>query len=421
MYSLKLELKLNNKERSLLYGCAGLAKLVYNLGLSILTQSSQYEGIKTSDSKQLAAIEKVFTNPVKTKREYAWMKGYPSAIYSSAMRNLGKAIQGGRLGKSGLAQFKSQKKGDGFTCIKKSGVYPGKGEAMMPLTNRQVRHKGKEITIPGLGNFRLKQPIPSLDSSSAKFTISRTADRWLVSFALDIDKISSRVHQVRTVGIDLGIKCFATLSDGSFIVAPQVMRTRKAKLSKDNWHNFNKRLGNITQGIIASNHALKYYQKLAKRHAEITNIIRDIWQKKTTDISRKCYQIRMEYLNMYGMIANQKLAIDLESLGLDEFRRMLTNKAVFWGTKVELVHRWFPSSQTCFCYGNIQQMPLKEPVYSCNGCGVSVNRDLNAVIILENALKTFVGEASAELRPVDKKMPSSLLEAGSKRQFKPNA
>ena len=421
MYSLKQELKLNNKERSLLYGCAGGARLVDNLGLSILTQSWQFEGIKASDSKRLAEIEKVFTNHVKTKPEYAWMKGYPSAIYSSPLRNLGKAIQGWQLGKSGLTQLKYKKRGDSFTALKKSGVYPAKGEGMMPFINRQVRPKGKRITIPGLGNLRLKQPIPFLCSSQT-FTISRTADRWFVSLALDIDKIPPRVHQVQTVGIDLGVKCFATLSEGSSIVAPQILKTPKTKLSKDQWHNRQKQLGNRRQGIRASNNILKYYQKLARRHADIANVRRDFLQKTTTDISRKYYQIRIEDLNISGMIANQKLALDLESLGIDEFRRMLTDKAAFWGTKVELVDRWFPSSKTCSCCGNIQPMPLKEPVYSCcSRCGVSINRNLNAAISPENAPKTLVRAASAELTPVNKKMPSSLLQAGSKRQFKRNA
>ncbi|MEG4803329.1 transposase [Microcoleus sp. ARI1-B5] len=422
MYSLKLELKMNNKERSLLYGCAGFGRLVYNCGLSILTQSWQFEGITASAPKRLAEIDKVFTNHAKTQPDNSWMKGYRSAIYSSALRNLDKAIQGWRLGKSGFSQFKSKKRGDSFTSFKKSGVYPAKGEAMMPFTNRQFRPKGKRITIAGWGNFRLKQARPFLGSSQT-FSISRTADKWFVSFALDIDKIPPRVHQVQSAGIDLDVKCLTCLSDASFIVAPQILKTAKTKLSQEQWHNRNKQLGNRRQEIRASNNALKYYyRKLARRHADIANFRRNFLQKTTTDLSRKYYQIRMEDLNISGMMANQKLALAISSLGLDEFGRMLTYKAAFLGTKLEQVDRWFPSSKICSCCGNIRQRPLKEPVYSYNRCGVSINRDLKAAIInLENGPKTLVRAASAELTPVNQKMPSSLLEAGSKRQFKPNA
>lgn len=119
MYSLKLELKVNNKQCSLLDGCAGLARLVSNLGLSILIQLGQFEEIKASNSQPLADIEKALTNNVKIKLEYAWIQGYPSTIYSSALKNLGKAISGWRLAKSGLTHFKAQKKGDSFICEKK--------------------------------------------------------------------------------------------------------------------------------------------------------------------------------------------------------------------------------------------------------------------------------------------------------------
>lgn len=87
MYSLKLELKLNNKEKTRLAGCAGFARFVYNFGLSLLTNSWEFEGIKAGDSKRLAAIEKIFTNYVKTNPEYGWVQQYPSAIYSNALRN----------------------------------------------------------------------------------------------------------------------------------------------------------------------------------------------------------------------------------------------------------------------------------------------------------------------------------------------
>ena len=420
MYSLKLELKLNNKERSRLAGCAGFSRLVYNFGLSLLTQSWFFEGIKASDSKRLTQIEQVFTNHVKNRPEYAWMKQYPSAIYSSALRHLASSIERWRKGVSGFPRFKSKKRGDSFTVLKKSGVYPTKGEPMIPFTNRQVLYPGKKLTIPGLGAFRLKQKIPFFCASQT-FTISRVAHRWFVSFTLDVDKIPPLLHQEISVGIDLGIKCFATLSDGSLIVTPSALKEAKTKLSKEQWRNRNKQLGNRTLGGKASNNALKYYRILATRHARIANVRRDFLQKTTTDISRKYYRIRIEDLNVAGMIANQKLAAAISSLGFYDFRRMLVYKESFFGTKVELVDRWFPSSKTCSCCGNVQPMPLSERVYRCSRCGVSIDRDLNAAQNLENAPKDRVRAASAEFTPVDKKEPTLLAEAGSKRQIKRNA
>lgn len=160
MYSSSLELKLNNKERSRLSGCAGFQRFAYNFGLSVLTSSWQWAEIKASDAKRFLAIEKVFTNHVKTNPDYAWMKQYPSAIYSQAFRNLRVALGRWRKGGSGFPQFKRKKDRDSFTVLKKAGVYPTKGKSMLAFTNKQVLYPGKRIKIPGLGEFRLKQPIP---------------------------------------------------------------------------------------------------------------------------------------------------------------------------------------------------------------------------------------------------------------------
>jgi putative transposase len=299
MYSLKLELKLNNKECSKLAGCAGFARFVYNFGLSMLTSSWGFEEIKAGDSKRLSAIEKVFTNHVKTNPDYAWMKNYPSAIYSSTLRNLASAVARWRNGASGFPQFKSKKKGDSFTVLKKSGIYPGKGLPMLPFSNRQVLDPGKKITIPGLGEFRLKHKIPFLCSSQT-FTISRTGDKWFVSFALDADKVPPLLHYKERVGIDLGVKCFATLSDGSFYVAPPTLKQAKTKLAKQQWRNRNKVMGNRQQGIRASNNAKKYFVRISNSQTKITNIRKDFLQKTTTEISRKYYCIRIEDLNISG-------------------------------------------------------------------------------------------------------------------------
>lgn len=208
---------------------------------------------------------------------------------------------------------------------------------------------------------------------------------------------------MESVGIDLGVKTFATLSDGSTIVAPSSLKKAKTKLSKLQWRHRRKQIGNHRQGIRASKNALTYFEQVAKSHAHIASIRRDFLQKTTTEISRKYYRIRIEDLNISGMIANGKLSEAVSSLGLYEFRRMLTYKEAFYGTKVELVDRWFPSSKTCSRCGSIQPMPLSERVYKCGaGCGHIMCRDLNAAINLDNAPTKKIRAASAKSTPVDR-------------------
>lgn len=123
MYALKLELKLNHKERSRLKGCAGFSRFVYNFGLDMLKNSWEFEGIKATDTTRLLTIEKLFTNVVKTKADYQWIKEYPSSIYSNAFRNLASSVDRWRKGSSEFPQFKSRKSDDSFTVLKKAGIY----------------------------------------------------------------------------------------------------------------------------------------------------------------------------------------------------------------------------------------------------------------------------------------------------------
>ncbi|WP_219929991.1 RNA-guided endonuclease InsQ/TnpB family protein [Nostoc commune] len=168
--------------------------------------------------------------------------------------------------------------------------------------------------------------------------------------------------------------------------APPQLKIAKIKLSKQQWHNRNKQFGNRKKAIRASNKAKQYFGEIAKTHAHLANIRQDFLQKTTTDISRNYYRIRIEDLNISQMMANHKLSNAIANLGLYEFRRMLTYKQPFFGTRVELVDRWFPSSKTCCECGHIQSMPLSERVFVCEaGCGNIRDRDENASINLRDA------------------------------------
>ena len=163
------------------------------------------------------------------------------------------------------------------------------------------------------------------------------------------------------------------------------MKKAKTKLGKLQWRNRNKLLGNRKLGIKASKKAQRYYVELAKQTARLANIRQDTTQKMTTDLSRKAYNIRIEDLNVSGMMANHKLASAVSNNCFYEIRRQLVYKQAHYGTKVELVDRWYPSSKTCSECGHVQDMKLSERVFNCPKCGHSQDRDLNASINLEHA------------------------------------
>ena len=396
----------------MLAGCSGFKRVVYNFGLDLLKNSWQFEGIKASDFKRLAAIKKILTNEVMTRPEYDWMRKYPSTVYQSALQDLKDAFGRWRKGLAEIPVFKAKKDGDSFTVYKTAGIYPEKGRPALPFTNRQVLHPGKRITLPGVGEFRLKEKI-LFTCSSQTFTLSRQANRWFVSFVIDAERVPPLFHEVvEPVGIDLGVKCFATLSDGQTYEAPKPFKKAKKRLSKLQWRNRRKQLGNRERGIRASKNAHKFYASTAIVHFKVANQRRDYLQKTTTEIGKKYARVAIEDLNVSSMIANHKLSAAISDLGFYEFRRILEYKQLIYGYKVELVDRWFPSSKTCSDCGRVKaQLSLSERVFECSDCGFMVDRDLNAAINLSR----YVPVASRKLKPVDEKEPTP-LETSTKRR-----
>lgn len=379
MYAIKLQLKLNDAERTLMAQHSGFSRFVYNYGLALYKQVMDIKGGVT---KKISAIRSCLTNVTKKRKEFAWMNKLSSRVYQNAFIALKNGLIRFFKGLGEFPKFKRKKDRDSFTVDSSNGLV--------------TLSAGNEIKIPTLGTFRLHEPVP-IRCASQTFTISRQADKWYVSFAIHAEKLPPLFHKVEKVGIDLGVKTFATFSDGTKECTPASLRLAKIKLAKLQWRNRNKQLGNSKEGRPASNNAKKYYKQVTKLHAKITNIRRDFLQKLTTDISRKYYRIRIEDLNISGMMANSKLAAAISDLGLYEFRRQLTYKQAMFGTVVELVDRWFPSSKMCSDCGHIQPMKLSDRVFHCLGCGSVKCRDFNAALNLENAPSLKVRAACPEL------------------------
>ncbi len=124
--------------------------------------------------------------------------------------------------------------------------------------------------------------------------------------------------------------------------------------------------------------------KVAKQHAKTANIRKDTLNKLTTHLAKNHSQVVIEDLNVSGMMKNHCLAKSIADLGMYEFRRQLTYKCELYGSELIIVNRFFPSSKTCSCCGHIQDMPLKERIFNCQQCNVTIDRDLNAALNLEH-------------------------------------
>ena len=105
-----------------------------------------------------------------------------------------------------------------------------------------------------------------------------------------------------------------------------------------------------------------------------------------TELVRKYGHLRIEDLNIKGMMSNHKLAGAIGDLGAYEFKRQLIYKAPWFGTKIDIIDQWFPSSKGCHNCGNIKtDLTLKDRIFKCDCCGVEIDRDLNASLRLKKA------------------------------------
>ena len=360
--------------------CAGYARFVYNYGLNMVNGSKgmtklnkRGQEVSLSYNQRINEAKKVFTNYVKKQSEYAWTNNYSSRIYQSAFQHLGFAFKRYKEGTSKYPKLKRKKDRQSFT------VYDGNGKVTI--------NAGKKIKIPTLGTFRLFESIPNTTASQT-FTISRTGEKWFVSFSIEAEKLP--VHPLldersqEVVGIDVGVKQFATIAsskENHTISLPESIKKEQLKLAKFQWRNRNKQLG--SKGKPPSKKAIKYYKKLAKYHARIANLRKDFLEKTTTNLAENIKHVCLEDLNVKGMMQNGKLAYSIARQGFYEFRQRLTTKIVASGGSIVLANQWFPSSKTCHNCGYIhQQLTLSDRTFNCPHCGTTIDRDLNAAIVL---------------------------------------
>jgi putative transposase len=213
--------------------------------------------------------------------------------------------------------------------------------------------------------------------------MTEQAGRWSIALSVHAEHPEPLPALGPVIGVDLGVKTLAVVSDGREIANPKAMRTRLKKLRRlSRWHS-RKQKGSANRK--------KAQQKLARMHARMAHIREDALHKATAHLVAKTKSpverpavIGIEDLGVSGMLKNRKLARAIADVGLSEFRRQLTYKAQDAGVQIHVVSRWEPSSKTCSCCGWYNaSLSLAERLFVCQECGLVIDRDLNAARNLE--------------------------------------
>jgi len=363
MFALKRALKFNKNEATLMVKHAGFRRVVFNMDPILRTQ--MYSEGKFSDSKVINEIKKLLTDSVKKQPGLAGMNQLSSRVYQNALIDLKDAFSRYRLGKSGHPTFASRRWGQSFT------VDSSKGKVVLDA--------GYTIKIPPLGTFRLHEPW-DCGLVSQTFTISKEASRWFVSFCVDGERLP--VQQPKKIlGVDGPIKSFAILSEAEgsnnqVFEAPKPLQQAKTKLA-----TLQRQASRQARG---SNNHRKTYARISRLHAGISCVRTDFLNKLTTYLAKSFKLIKIEDLNVKGMMANHKLAGAISDLGFYEFKRQVTYNCLMYMATRLLVAQWFPSSLTCSNSGQKQARQLSIRTYNCQSGGVSIDRDLNASINILN-------------------------------------
>ena len=253
------------------------------------------------------------------------------------------------------------------------------------------RHR---IKIPTLGWMKLKEKgyIPTTKDGYVikSGTVSKKADRYYVSVLVEISDTNIVNNNNDGIGIDLGLKDFAIISNGK--TYKNINKSRKVKKLEKQLRREQRCLsrqyeylkkGESTQRANIQKQKLK----VQKLHHRLDNIRTDYINKTIAEIVKtKPSYITIEDLNVLGMMKNRHLSKDVASQKFYEFKTKLKGKCDDNNIELRIVDRWFPSSKLCHCCGSIKKdLKLSDRIYKCN-CGYVEDRDLNASLNLRDAL-----------------------------------
>jgi len=252
----------------------------------------------------------------------------------------------------------------------------------------QIKFTPTHVQLEKIGKIRLseKDRIPQEKYMNPRLTYDGL--KWYLSVAIEIEDNIKPILTNESIGIDVGVKDLAILSNG--IIYKNINKSKKVKKLEKKLKRLQRKTSRKyeknKQGnkFIKTKNINKYENKIRKIHKILTNIRTDYIQKTVTEIVRiKPSQIVMETLDIKGMMKNKHLAKFIQQQKLYEFKILIKYKSNKYGITFIEADRWYPSSKTCSECGYIKsKLSLKEREFICEDCGIVIDRDLNAAINL---------------------------------------
>lgn len=369
----KYKLKPTVKQQHMLSQAFGNARFIYNWGLNRKKESWEKEK-KNIGYVQLA---KELTE-LKKDSEHSWLNNCACESLQQSLRSLDSAYTRFFKAKKGFPKFKSKK---------------NKHDSVKFVNNIKVNFDTMLINIPRVGKVKfLENRVFESDAKLGTLTVTRDrcGDYWY-TIVVDDGKPNipkAKVCEETAVGIDLGIKDYAILSDGTKYGNPKFLEKGQ------------KRLAGLQQGLSKKANGSKNYEKqrirVARQHRKIANRRIDFIHKLTTDLVRRFDTICVENLDVKGMMESGThiLSNAIASTAWSEFKRQIEYKSEMYGKNVILIGRFEPSSKTCHKCGYVNKdLTLGDREWVCPVCGEHHDRDVNAA----QNIKTFALHPQAQV------------------------
>lgn len=351
----------NEEQKVLIAKHLGSCHFIYNYALAKKVKAYQVDGTNLSRFDIQADLPNM-----KKSDEYCWLKEVNSLSLQASLANLDSAYTKFFREHKGFPNFKSKKDS------KQSFSIP---------QNTKVDFENGRIFIP-----KFKSGIKAIlhrtfDGIVKTSTITRTSTgKYFISILVEVDEPDVSMKPIcenKAVGIDLGIKTFAVLSDGTEIPNPKHLKQSLDKVKK-----LQRSLLHKTKG---SKNRDKARRKLALAHEQVTNRRNDFLHKVTSYLVNNYDTICLEDLNVKGMIKNHHLAQSLSDIAIGTFNTLLEYKAKERGVNILRIGRFEPSSKMCTCGYINHNLTLAIREWTCPECGSIHDRDLLAA----NNIKRF--------------------------------
>lgn len=343
----------NTEQQKVINQWLGNARYLWNYMLN--QNIEQYKANKTFNSEY--GMHSLIPN---LKKELDWLKLSPSQTLQQKCQDLRRALPNSvnKAINRGFPKFKAKHKDT-------SGIRFPQGWHL----------NGNRLNLPKLKGIKIKLHR-EIEGKARYLTLKRdSVGSYFVSILYDVPNIEP-IEIKSSVGIDVGLKEFAVMSDGEIIKNPKFYRKAEKKLTKAQRSHSRKQKG--------SNNKEKSRILLAKVHRSIKWKRQNFIKQIASSIAKNYDLVTTETLNIKGMLKNHKLAKSISDVGWSMFIGELKWQCKKRGKHFNQVDRWFPSTKTCSSCGKKQDMTLSDREYNCD-CGIQIDRDLNAAININRA------------------------------------